>query len=428
MKKIFSYLSFFVPLLSFSQARLVMDNDGYLVITNGAYVVLDNSNSNALTQTGTGGRIISEGETNRLRWNVSNATGTYIVPFYDNDNVPVNTPTNEIPLTVTINTAGTAGAANHIDFSTYDGPTFDNNTYRPTLVNNMGNVTVPAANNSAKVTDRFWIIDANHALKPAVTISFTYIDNENAAPNTLTEANLKAQRWNQNAYAGAGDWDGFIYAPAGVANTVTNVVSAVNAPAADFFRSWTLVDFTTPLPIELLSNEATCTDKNVVIKWTTATETNNNYFTIERSIDGINFIDIGTIAGAGNSISILNYSFTDYNSFNGISYYRLKQTDYNGDSKSFTILTAENCNSSQLNVNAFNNQAGNIAILIDSESSGTYTATLFDAQGKKITNKLLETVKGSNNFYMDITNINTGIYFLTIDNGSSITSKKIFIN
>ena len=146
-----------------------MSDDGYVVISNGAYVVLDNSNANALSQTGTGGRIISEAETNRLRWNISNATGTYIVPFCDNT-------LEEIPVTVAVGTAGTAGAKNHIDFSTYDG-TWDNNTYKPTLVTNMGNVTIPAANNSAKVIDRFWILDANHATKPSVTLSFTYIEN-----------------------------------------------------------------------------------------------------------------------------------------------------------------------------------------------------------------------------------------------------------
>lgn len=247
------------------------------------------------------------------------------------------------------------------------------------------------------------------------------------ASNSIKEANLRAQRWNQSAYAGAGDWDGFIYAPAGVANTFTNVVSGISAPAADFYRSWTLVDLSAPLPIELLSNEATCKDKNVVINWTTATETNNNYFTIQKSIDGINFTDEGTVAGAGNSTSILNYSYTDYNAFSGVSYYRLKQTDYNGDSKTFGMITAENCNSSDGNINAYNNQNGNIVFNVTTESSGTYTAILFDALGKKISSKSFEVMKGSSDFYMDITKVNTGIYFLSIDNGISYISRKIFI-
>ncbi len=414
----FLYYSF----LSFSQGRLVMDNDPYIVIANSAFVVLDNSNTNALTQTGTGGRIISESETNRIRWNISNATGTYIIPFYDNDAVPVSTPTNEIPVTVVIGTGGTAGATNHIDFSTYDGGS-DNNTFRPTGVTNMGNVTVPAANNSLQVTDRFWILDANHAVKPDVTLSFTYVDLENAAPNTLVEANLKAQRWN----ATTSDWDGILFLPVGSANTITNIVSAVTVPSADFYRSWTLVDFTTPLPIELLSNEVNCSENNVIVKWTTATETNNNFFTIEKSIDGTNFIAIGNVLGAGNSTSLLTYSFTDYNAYNGTSYYRLKQTDYNGNTKTFNIITSENCNTSAVNINAFNDQSGNIAIVIDSDINANYTATLFDAIGKKINSNTFDAVKGNNTFKLDASNLKSGIYFISIDNGKEKLTKKIFI-
>ena len=424
MKYYFSLFCFlFLSLQIFSQGRLVMNNDPYLVIANSAYVVIDNSNANALTQIGTGGRIISEAETNRLRWNVSNATGTYVVPFYDNDAVPVNTPTNEIPVTVTITTGGTAAATNRIDFSTYDGGT-DNATYMPTGVTNMANATVPSANNSLQVTDRFWILDANHATKPDVTLSFTYIDAENAAPNTLAEANLKAQRWNSTV----GDWDGFLYPPIGTANTATNVVSGATAPAADFFRSWTLVDFTTPLPIELLSNKVNCIDNNVVVSWSTASETNNNFFTIEKSTDGINFISIGTVLGAGTSTSVLNYSFIDFNSYSGIAYYRLKQTDYDGMSETFSILASENCNTSfQVNVNAFNDQAGSIVILIDTDVNANYTATLFDALGKKICSKDLNVTQGNNIYKLEIASINSGVYFISIDNRKEKISKKIFV-
>ncbi len=422
MKKnnlIFSILILFVlPFCSFSQ-QLVMDNDGYIVISNSAYLVIGNSASTGIVQTGTGGRIISEAEGNIVRWLVSNSIGTYVVPFYE------DVEAVEIPVTATITAAGTASATNRIDFSTYDGGSFDNATYMPTGVTNMGNVTVPAANNSAKVTDRFWILDANHATKPAVDISFTYVDNENIAPNTLAEANLKAQRWN----TAVGDWDGFVYPPIGAANTVTNIVSGAIAPAADFYRAWTLVDFTTPLPIELISNEAICSGNNVVINWSTASETNNNFFTIQKSIDGINFIDAGVVAGAGNSTSILNYSFTDYNSYDGISYYRLTQTDYNGNVKTFGIITAENCNvSNATNINAFNNQAGSIEIIIDSNSPENYIATLFDALGKKISSKSLVVEKGKNSFQLDITDINSGVYFISIESRTSFTSKKVFIH
>lgn len=400
----------------FSQAQVVMNNDGYIVISNSAYLVIDNSNANAITQTGTGGRIISEAETNRVRWNVSNATGTYIVPFYENGEAL------EIPVTAQITTGGTAGVTNRIDFSTYDGGS-DNATYMPSGVTNMGNTTVPTANNSLQVTDRFWILDANHATKPAVTLSFTYIDAENAAPNTLAEANLKAQRWNTSV----GDWDGFLFPPTGTATTATNIVSGVTVPAADFFKAWTLVDYLTPLPIELINNEAICDNNNIVVKWSTASETNNDFFTIEKSIDGVNFVAIGTVAGADNSTSILSYSYTDYNAYLGMSYYRIRQTDYDGNSKTFEIIHSENCNTASVNVNAFNDQTGNISIVINNNASAVYTATLFDTMGKKISSKILNATESSNTFKLDVSELNAGIYFIAVENGKETITKKIFI-
>jgi hypothetical protein len=443
MKSLRTYILLFITVYSsscFSQAQYVISGSVYTVLNGGTvatpiYLVVANPAINAITQPGNvaftnlspcgtpcsaSGGFVSEGQYNMVQWNIGASLGTYTIPFY------YFFGPEYIPLTAT--TTATGSVAGNIKFATYHGVSWDNTTYMPTSVTNMGNVTVPTANNSAKVTDRFWIIDpVGYASKPAVTLSFTYVDAENAAPNTMVEANLRAQRWNQSAYAGAGDWDGFIYTPTGAIVTATNIVSAVIAPAADFYRSWTLVDNTTPLPIELLSNDASCDSKNVVIKWTTATETNNNFFTIEKSIDGINFTDIATIPGAGNSTGNLNYSYTDFNSFNGVGYYRLKQTDYDGTTTSFNIVTATNCNSTAVNVNAYNNQNGNIAISVNSESAGTYTATLFDALGKKIKSQLYEAVNGPNNFLMDISSINTGIYFLTIGDGVYISSQKIFV-
>ena len=80
-----------------------------------------------------------------------------------------------------------------------------------------------------------------------------------------------------------------------------------------------------------------------------------------------------------------------------------------------------------VNINAFNNQNGNISIVIDAEINAVYTATLFDAIGKKISSTELKTAKGNNQFNIDITNINSGIYFISIDNGKEKTTKKIFV-
>jgi len=85
-----------------------------------------------------------------------------------------------------------------------------------------------------------------------------------------------------------------------------------------------------PLPIELLFFKANLVDETVDLFWSTASETNNDYFTIERSNDGIQFKELGTMPGAGTSIQELSYNYRDHKPLQGTSYYRLKQTDFNG--------------------------------------------------------------------------------------------------
>ncbi len=96
------------------------------------------------------------------------------------------------------------------------------------------------------------------------------------------------------------------------------------------------------LPIELMFFEVECMNGTVKILWTTATEINNDYFTIERSKDAINFENVAILKGAGNSNNLMNYAFSDTVSLDGISYYRLKQTDYDGNYE-YSSIVSVNC-------------------------------------------------------------------------------------
>lgn len=85
-----------------------------------------------------------------------------------------------------------------------------------------------------------------------------------------------------------------------------------------------------PLPIELVSFSAEPGTGYVKLDWTTATETNNDHFTIERTRDGVSYERVAEVAGAGNSTSLRAYTAIDKDPYTGTSYYRLKQTDYDG--------------------------------------------------------------------------------------------------
>ena len=98
-----------------------------------------------------------------------------------------------------------------------------------------------------------------------------------------------------------------------------------------------------PLPIELLYFNGYVNDGFNLLEWTSATELNNDYYTVERSNDGFLWEVITTIDGAGNSVVPLRYTYRDYSyKSNDYNYYRLSQTDYNGEKETFKIIVVNN--------------------------------------------------------------------------------------
>ena len=101
----------------------------------------------------------------------------------------------------------------------------------------------------------------------------------------------------------------------------------------------------TVLPIELLSFDVTKNNDHNTLTWVTATEINNDYFTLERSVDGFNWVEIATINGSGTVSTPTHYEYKDYEfSRDTVNYYRLKQTDFNGVFEYFNIVYVSNVN------------------------------------------------------------------------------------
>src|SRR5690554_840472 len=104
------------------------------------------------------------------------------------------------------------------------------------------------------------------------------------------------------------------------------------------------VNSTTPLPVGLTSFTAGCNRNSIEMVWETETETNNDYFTVEKSIDGLNFESFNILKGNGSKSTPSIYQISDLNRIWGITYYRLSQTDF--DRKATIIKTiSSNCNS-----------------------------------------------------------------------------------
>jgi hypothetical protein len=424
------YFFLFLSITSFrlsAQARLVLNDDPYVVMNNNVFIVLENNNINAITLTGTVGStggIVSEAENNRIRWRIGTNTGAYTIPFADNQ----AEGGTKIPFTFTITTAG-ASAAGFIDFSTYDGPDWDNNTYRPSMVTHMGQLLPPnVANHSAKAIDRFWLVNAqSYSTRPSGTLTFTYIDNEHTASgNTITEANLGAQRFNNTA----GTWGDMLPQVASL-NTTTNVLVTPAISAANMFAAWTLSQTNDPLPIKLLSFTAECKNGKAYLQWSTASETNNDFFTLEKTKDGLHFDFVAKIKGAGNSNTIKQYAYFDNLNNNQTVYYRLSQTDYDGTTEYFDLISL-NCNTSSNTpldiVSVYNAQAGNSLGVFSIPNAGSYLISIIDASGRLIYNNTHHFVEGINQVSFQLNKPSSGIYFIRLQSENEQISKKFFIN
>ena len=100
-------------------------------------------------------------------------------------------------------------------------------------------------------------------------------------------------------------------------------------------------DINGSLPIELLNFSAKAIEKEIKLEWTTEAEVENDFFTIERSVDGRIFKEIGTLPGNGTTAEVSNYNFIDKYPANGLNYYRLKQTDFDSSFSFSKVVSAE---------------------------------------------------------------------------------------
>jgi hypothetical protein len=175
------------------------------------------------------------------------------------------------------------------------------------------------------------------------------------------------------------------------------------------------------LPIKLLSFNAENESTSVKITWKTASEENNNFFTIERSTDGKEFTAIATLPGAGTTLKTSSYEFSDKNPIKGRSYYRLSQTDFDGKSETFNAVTLdvtaagdEDSGSFQIYPNPLTGTVLNVAISNPANGS----IEILDGKGKSI---LAQNVNSDDN-NVELTldeSVTPGVYFVNYKTGSS---------
>lgn len=177
------------------------------------------------------------------------------------------------------------------------------------------------------------------------------------------------------------------------------------------------IHYSSPLPIKLTSFKANTVDnKKIKLEWATASEKNNDYFSLERSENGASFEKITTTKGAGNSTTPISYSTYDNNPIFGNAYYRLRQTDYDGKftySDLISVAVHATSSSSKCKFNVRPNPCpGQCNIYVTECDDKNISVALIDALGHEVNSKI-PVNEEEKSFSIDATNnLAPGVYIV----------------
>ncbi len=196
---------------------------------------------------------------------------------------------------------------------------------------------------------------------------------------------------------------------------VASTATVVNRNTMSGFSVFGVAQSITPLPMELLSFTGRSEGTSNYLEWVTASEINNDYFTLERSANGFDFSDFATVDGAGNSNMQLHYNRYDHTPYFGITYYRLRQTDFNGALTYSNIIALTNGldEVSMGNVHP-NPTSGDVSFDFYSPVNGYVTVRLMDNTGRIVLDQLEHITQDQTKINLMMNHLAKGIYTLEV--------------
>jgi hypothetical protein len=199
------------------------------------------------------------------------------------------------------------------------------------------------------------------------------------------------------------------------------LVDASNLRDGDYYTLGTIDVNAGPLPVNLLSFAGTCEGGFAKLNWATANETNNDYFAIEGSADGVNFNVLGRVSG--NNSQSNSYSYTDKTPLNGSSFFRLRQTDFDGQFK-YSKIVAVNCKDKVLKeVNIYPNPVSSELTIEIPGNTETVNFEIMNATGAVVYKGNLK-----QKTRVPTSNLPSGTYLIRVSNENTSEIKRIIKN
>lgn len=266
------------------------------------------------------------------------------------------------------------------------------------------------------ITDRSApIITVNAITSSAVSsVKIWYgVPGSGATPTVITSGNAATLSYTDHALANLSTRYYYIDI------TASDGTRTITAPI------WYTRNDQAALPITLTSFTAQAEGKTVHIKWSTSTEINNDYFTIERSQDGKNFSKIAEVKGFGNSNINRNYQVIDFLAFKGINYYRLRQTDFDGKSTVSEIKAVKSINGADKAFNIYPNPVENELVIALTSEARDLNLKIIGADGKIVIEGTGTVTQLNQLINRNLISLKPGIYSVKIANLNESYSNKL---
>ena len=277
----------------------------------------------------------------------------------------------------------------------------------------------------------YWNVATSAPLSATLTVSAKGGDAHfNEETVTYDAADIYGAFWNGSCWENVGGGNQSV--SDGLHGTISvDVTLPATRSLSDKILSLGSIDHNTILPIELTSFSATCDGRSSLVKWTTATEKNNDYFSLERSDDAINFVEIARIAGAGNSIEPLNYNYTDYGIYGGENYYRLVQVDYDGTRTASEIIVVD-CVEPDLDEpdvlaypNPFNSE---LTLELDNFGNRPASIEVYDMLGRLVSVEKADAPQNRYETILNFSNLSNGTYTVRVSTADFVINRNVVKN
>lgn len=264
--------------------------------------------------------------------------------------------------------------------------------------------------------DRVWYIDVTNTLTAlSMNLEFDMSDGGVGTVAAATPSNYvllyraaQSGTWTQVTTASSVSGDRVLFNGVALSGDGYYTLGSLNVAAS-------------PLPVDLIHFSATAEKNAVELNWSTATEKNSRNFVVQRSANGIQFDDLATVAAGGNSSQNSNYNFTDHAPLAGISYYRLKQRDRNGESK-LSNLVSVNMNNADL-VLYPNPVSARLCVKGSGAEAGPVSLQVYDSKGQLLLGSTNENPANTSELCWDLRQrLSPGTYLVRVSaQGGTIT-------